>query len=216
MRLRIVALWIRGSVLWAAAVMLMLASVGCAGSASRGPGLNRADLEGKPSPDFSLVDQSGRTVGLKDLQGRAVALTFLYSSCPDVCPIVTHTFGEAFDKLGEDRKKALFVIVSVDPERDSVAQVRQFLEAQGLRDKMLFLTGDRPTLESVWAAYHLAVIKQPPPTTTTGGQGFYYVDHHNRVYLIDPAGRQRVLLKDFNFTAEQLIEEMKPLIREAK
>jgi protein SCO1/2 len=188
----------------------------CSNSFARGLGVNKADLQGKPSPDFSLMDQEGKQVRLSDLRGRVVALTFLYTNCPDVCPIAAQLFGQAHDRLGEDRRKVVFAAVSVDPERDTVEQLRTYLRAQGLDGKMLFLTGDRQALEAVWAAYHIGVIKQPPATTSTGASGFYYVSHHNRVYLIDADGRQRWLLNDFDFTPAQLVKELEPLINGVK
>jgi protein SCO1/2 len=179
-------------------------------------GLARIDMQRKVAPDFSLVDQRGHEVKLGDLRGKVVALTFLYTSCPDVCPVVTGLFGEAFDKLGDARRKAAFVAVSVDPERDTPERVGQYLEAQRLQDKVLFLTGSRAELEAVWAAYLVSVIKEKPQPGPDGNEGFYYVTHNNLVHLIDAEGRQRSLIKNFNFTAAQLTNEMKPLLNEAK
>lgn len=179
-------------------------------------GLARTDMQKKVAPEFSLVDQRGNAVTLGDLRGKAVALTFLYTSCPDVCPVVTGIFGEAYDKLGEARRKAAFVAVSVDPERDTPERVRQYLEAQRLQDKLLFLTGSRGDLEKVWVSYFVGVIKENSQPGPGGKEGFYYVTHNNLVHLIDGEGRQRSLIRNFDFTAAQLLEEMKPLLNEVK
>lgn len=197
---------------WILVVFLVVAVAGCS-SAGPGSGIPRTDLGKKPSPPFTLTNQDGKAVSLGDLRGRAVALTFLYTSCPDVCPIVTTVFGSAFDRLGPSARKAAFVAVSVDPERDTPARITEFLGAQGLRDKMLFLTGSRPELEPIWAAYYVGVAKGNPQG---GANGFYYVTHSNLLYLIDVEGRQRYLLKSLDFTVDQLLTEMQPLLAEAR
>ncbi len=202
----------------ALAVALLLLLSACSGGplAPRGPGLSKTDMKGMESPDFSLVDHNGRTLSLKDLRGKAVALTFLYSSCPDVCPVVTTTFGQAWDRLGDDRRKVALAVISVDPERDTVSQLRQYLEAMGLQEKMVFLTGERSALEEVWKGYFVGVTKGPVEPGPAGAGGFYYVSHNTPVYLIDPAGRQRVMIRNTDFTTDQLIAELRPLIREAR
>ncbi|MGE5620419.1 MAG: SCO family protein [Sphingomonadaceae bacterium] len=205
-------------VLIALAVALLLLLPGCAAppSVARGPGLSKTDMKGRESPDFSLVDHDGRPLGLMDLRGKAVALTFLYSSCPDVCPVVTTTFGQAWDRLGDDRRKVALVAISVDPERDTVSRLRQYLETMHLQGKMVFLTGERAALEAVWKDYYVGVSKGPVEAGPAGAGGFYYVSHSTPTYLIDPGGRQRVMIRDTDFTAEQLVAELRPLMREAR
>ena len=193
---------------------LLLALVfltGCSGL-RQGSGLNTVDLGGKQAPDFALVNQLGEPVRLSDLRGRVVAITFLYTSCPDVCPIITTRFGEVYDKLGDARAKVALVVVTVDPERDTPERLRQYLEAQGLQDKLLFLTGSRAEMEPVWLAYFVGVIKAKPQVGADGREGFYYVTHSNLVHLIDADGRQRVLIKNDKFTAEQLLSEVRRLL----
>lgn len=189
------------------ALALAVLISGC--RASTGPALQKNDLGEKPAPEFTLTDQNGETVRMSGLSGRAVALTFLYTSCPDVCPVITSTFAQTHDQLGDAQEKARFMVVTVDPERDTVERVRQYLEAQGYQGKMLFLTGDRATLERVWLDYHVGVIKGP------AGEGeFYTVAHQNVVYLIDDRGRQRTLIRGWDFTPEQLLRELRPLLNE--
>jgi protein SCO1 len=157
-------------------------------TAGRGSRLVGTDLGAEPAPDFTLLDQQGRELALSDLRGKAVALTFLYSSCPDVCPVITNKFGTVHDELGEQAQAVAFVAVTVDPERDTATRLRQYLEAQGLAGKMLFLTGDRAKLEAAWSAYHILVSRSSPEQAT------YTVTHSDVVYILDKAGRMRVLL----------------------
>jgi protein SCO1 len=198
-------------------VLLLFATLagGCAVPLGGSGGPDSIDMQKRQSPDFALLDRTGATVTLGDFRGKVLALTFIYTSCPDVCPIVTSTFGQAYDKLGDSRQKAAFAAISVDPERDTVERIGHYLDAQGLQGKMVLLTGDRPNLEKVWTDYYVAVARGTPETGPDGAGGFYDIVHSNLVYLIDAQGRQRSLIKSFTFTADQLVTEMRPIISES-
>lgn len=118
--------------------------------------------EPMPARDFTLVDQYGREVSLSDLWDRLVVLTFTYTWCPDVCPLVHVVLNKTLSRpdvaeLYADGKLVV-VDVSVDPERDTVERVRRYAEANGYR--WMFLTGDRKSLEGVWAAYDVVVNRE--------------------------------------------------------
>lgn len=72
------------------------------------------DLDGTPAPDFHLVDQTGQPVALSDLRGRVVVLTFLYTRCPDTCPLIVSKLGQVHDQLGEQAQGVAFVAVTVE------------------------------------------------------------------------------------------------------
>jgi protein SCO1/2 len=152
------------------------------------------DLGGAPAPNFRLTDQSGTPVALADLRGKVVVLTFLYTTCPDICPVIAWKMGQVHDGLGARADDVAFVAVTVDPERDSPPRLQQYLAAQRLQDKLTFLTSDRPTLERVWAAYYVGVTQGK---TVAGGDGTiagYEVLHSDSLFLIDRQGRERRLL----------------------
>ncbi len=193
--------------------LLSILLAACAAPSLQGGGtLNTLNLQEKPAPDFTLKDQDDGTVRLSEFRGKVVALTFLYTSCTDVCPIIANTFGQAYDKLGSANQKAAFVAVTVDPERDTVQRIDQYLDGRGLRGKLIFLTGDRETLEKVWADYAIGVARTAPTPGTNGGDNSYDVTHTTAVYLIDAQGRERTLIPGYQFTADQLINEMRPLM----
>ena len=172
------------------------------------------DLGVDPAPDFALKDQTGRTIALGDLRGKVVVLTFLYTSCPDTCPVIASRLGVVHDRLGSRARDVAFAAVAVDPERDTVERGRRFLEAQGVGDKLLFLTADRPILEPVWASYYIGVTRIP----SSGPAGernpaAYSVAHNDVLYVIDKQGRKRRLLRE-DFDIGQMTALVRSLVDE--
>ena len=171
---------------------LIIAMAACAPSAVR---LSGTELPAKDAPDFTLADGlTGETVTLSSLRGNVVAIAFLYTHCPDACPLTAAQFRAAQVALGADASRARFVAVSVDPEGDTPAAIRDFSATHELRDNWRYLTGPRATLEAVWASYGVGSFADPTPP---------FVDHNDAIFVIDPRGRERELvhsdlvLKDF-------------------
>jgi protein SCO1/2 len=142
------------------------------------------DLGATDAPDFTLTDGvSGRAVTLSAQRGQVVALTFLYTNCPDVCPLTATRFRAAQTELQGDATRVTFIAVSVDPDRDTPQAVQAFSAAHGLASNWFYLVGGRAQLSPVWAAYGIGV-----------QAGSAAVTHNDAVYLIDARGRERVLL----------------------
>lgn len=210
---RHVALFPPGAVHWTflcvVACLLLLALAGCSRSeAFQGTVFTTP----RPAAIFQLQDQFGRPFSLSDHRGRVVLLTFLYTSCPDVCPIVTSQLREVHQMLGQDAGRVSFVAVSVDPERDTVEAARAYSEKWDMLDKWTYAVGSREELSPVWAAYYVDPTvdegqeqtpekeASPTPTRQTGVAGLredvlkeYQVAHSTPVYLIDQQGQTRVL-----------------------
>ena len=172
------------------------------------------DLGVDPAPHFALKDQAGRTVSLRDLRGKVVVLTFLYTSCPDTCPVIASRLGVVHDELGSRARDVAFVAIAVDPERDTVERGWQFLQAQGVGDKLLFLTADRPTLEQVWASYYIGVTRVPASgPAAERNPAAYSVAHNDVLYVIDKQGRKRRLLRE-DFDIDQMTALVRHLVGE--
>ena len=163
---------------------------------------------GDVAPNFALTDQSGRSVSLDSLKGNVVVLTFLYTNCPDVCPIVTARLREVEELLRSEGRTARFLAVSVDPDRDTIDSASDYLEKWTLSDDWQFLVGDESVLEEVWRDYYVdpAVSSHDPlesgPTPEPRGaietlgaeiEKRYLVVHSTPVFLIDREGRRRVV-----------------------
>ena len=173
------------------ALALSLLTVAGCGSGSSGEAKNASAavrpshfrgsaLPGKRlrAPDFALRDQDGRLVRLSKLRGRYVVVSFLYTHCPDVCPLIADNLNRALAHSG-----GLTVLaVSVDPKGDTPASVRRFVRAHRLGPRFRYLTGTRAQLQPIWNAYHLAVMP-----------GGATVAHSAFEVLVDRRGDERLL-----------------------
>ncbi len=136
-----------------------------------------------PSPDFSLQDHSGNRVGLSELRGKVVVLTFFDSKCVDVCPMVSLYLREVDRTLGRDAEQVVFMAVNVNAKATTVGDVAEATERWLLGDltNWHFLTGTPEELEPVWADYYIFADASP------GRQ----LVHTDGLFLIDREGRQR-------------------------
>jgi protein SCO1/2 len=187
--------WMRCVVryVWLAALVL----AACAPAPLAGTELGATD-----APDFTLTDGvSGRPVTLSAQRGQVVALTFLYTTCPDVCPLTATRFRASQTELKGDASRVTFIAVSVDPDRDTPQAVQDFSSAHGLATNWYYLIGGRAQLATVWAAYGIGV--QAGSSTVT---------HNDAVYLIDARGRERVLLHSEDL-ARDLTNDLRALVK---
>lgn len=166
------------------------------------------DLGKRPAPGFTLTDHRGRTVSLTDFRGKAAALTFIFTNCTDVCPVIARTFQTAYDGLPKDAQDDIVLLaVTIDPERDTEEALQAFSAKHNLASNpnWFALRADRATLEPIWASYGI----HPGPDWSTpeaGGPG-----HTDAIYLIDPEGRQRVLLRA-GITPQVLADNLNALV----
>jgi protein SCO1 len=135
------------------------------------------------TPDFALRDQHGRLIRLSAQRGKVVVLTFLYTHCPDLCPLTAMHVEAALGRLGARRTGVSVLAVSVDPEGDTPASVRRFVRTHRLGPQFHYLTAARKTLTPIWRAYNVTSVK-------VGGAD---PDHTLYVLLLDRSGKSRVL-----------------------
>jgi protein SCO1/2 len=131
---------------------------------------------GVRAPDFQLRDQDGKTIRMRDLRGKPVVVTFLYSTCRDTCPATAQQIRGALDDLGHDVPA---IAISVDPGSDTEQTARRFLAEQNMTGRMTFALGQRNQLAPLWRAY---------ATTPQDVQQ----EHMARAVLVDANGFQRV------------------------
>lgn len=162
---------------------------------------------------FQLPDQDGHVVSLGDLRGKVVVLTFLYTHCPDVCPLVADALHAVRGRLGSAASGAAFVAVSVDPAGDSRESVRRFLAVHRVQGELRYLGGTFAQLRPVWAHYYVGSDAKAvnPAAAAAATRTSSEVDHTAIVYLIDKAGKL-VLFLPGNFDPNDLAVDIHALM----
>ena len=160
-----------------------------------------------PAPDFALTSQAGAPVTLRDLRGRVVAVAFIYTSCPDVCPLLTAKMARVQDELGADfGPKVAFVSITVDPENDTPETLRAYAEAHGADlAGWSFLTGTPAIVREVAHRYGVAV---------AGAADGQQVDHTRLTTLVDRRGAMRVQYLGYRFDSEEFRRDLLSLADE--
>jgi protein SCO1 len=158
---------------------------------------------GPRPPAVTLSDQAGRRVSLSALHGRVSILAFLYTRCGAACTVIAQQIRGALDDLGG---AVPVLIVSADPAADTPASVRAFLSRVGLSARVRYLTGSRAQLAAAWGAFHVV-----PPSA--GRAAFA---RSAPVYVLDRAGRPRVIFQLEQLTPEGLAHDVRAAQREGR
>ena len=130
---------------------------------------------------FQLVDQNARTITDQDLKGRPFLVFFGFTHCPDICPTSLFEISEVLRAMGPDATKVNAYFVSVDPERDTPAVMKDYL--QSFDPNLKGLTGSPEAVAKMLSAYRVYAKKVPLK------DGSYTMDHTAAVYLLDRDGR---------------------------
>jgi protein SCO1/2 len=130
---------------------------------------------------FNLVDQNDKQVTDADLKGKPTLVFFGYTHCPDVCPATLFDVSEVLRALGKDGDRAGALFVTVDPERDTVPVLKDYLSS--FDPRLRAATGDQQSIDAVEKAYRVYAKKVPTDKAE------YTMDHTALVYLMDKQGR---------------------------
>jgi protein SCO1/2 len=130
---------------------------------------------------FHLTDQSGQPVSELNLQGRPTLLFFGYTHCPDVCPTSLFEISEVLRAMGPDADRINAYFISVDPERDTTAVLKDYLTS--FDPHLKGLTGDAGAVAQVTTEFRVYAKKVPLK------DGDYAMDHIALVYLMDRSGK---------------------------
>jgi protein SCO1 len=130
---------------------------------------------------FQLTDQAGQSVTDQNLKGRPTLIFFGFTHCPDVCPTSLFEISEVLRAMGKDADRVNAYFVSVDPERDTAAAIKDYLSS--FDPHLKGLTGDPQAVAKVLSAYRVYAKKVPLK------DGDYTMDHTALIYLMDREGR---------------------------
>jgi protein SCO1/2 len=161
----------------------------------------------KPAPPLKLRDALGREVNLDQYRGKAVLVTFVYTHCPDVCPLIVGNLRTAQNELGRRARGLQIIAVSVDPAGDTPGAVARFLNARLMTDRMEYLIGSRSELEKVWRDW--GVVSRASPRKNDPD----FVEHSALIYGISAGGRIRTLYPA-QFEPAQIVHDVPILAAE--
>jgi protein SCO1 len=157
-----------------------------------------------PAPSFTLTSQDGKPVALADLRGKVVAVTFIYTECPDICPMLTQKMVQVQDELGADfGKKIAFVSISLDPGHDTPAVLKDYAQFWGAKpDGWSFLTGSLDAVRDVTRRYGVFFSKKEDGS----------VEHSQLTTLVDANGQMRVQYLGARFDPEEFRRDLMSLV----
>lgn len=143
---------------------------------------------------FALVDAQGRAVTDADFRGRLMLVFFGFTYCPDVCPTALTSIAQALDRLGPDADKVVPVFITVDPERDTPEQLKEYV--RHFHPRLIGLTGTPGQIAAAAKAYRVYYAKARPQGMPPDD---YTMDHTSITYLM---GRDGKFLAHFSHGAE--------------
>jgi protein SCO1/2 len=154
------------------------------------------------APELSLRGDDGSEVMLARYRGKVVLLTFGYTNCAAVCPTTLATLAQARRALGKAGSSVQVIYVTVDPERDTAARMREFLAA--FDPSFVGATGAPAALAAVRRKYGVTAVKQ-------GTGRDYAMAHTSSIFLVDRAGKLRALMP-FGHDAGDFVHDIKLLL----
>ena len=187
-----------------------LAAAGLA-ACDRGPGgaasFKAVDITGAEyGRDFELSDADGKLRRLADFKGQVVVLFFGFTQCPDVCPTTMLELASVKKALGADGARVQGIFVTIDPERDTAALLKAYVENFG--PGLLGLRGSADETKAAAKEFKVFYAKVPGKTETS-----YTVDHTAGSYVFDTQGRVRLFTRHGS-GAQALADDLKRLLAE--
>ena len=170
--------------------------------------------------EFGLTKPDGNQTNLSDYEGQVLVVSFIYSRCPDVCPIVSSNLRWVSQQLAEDYGTNFSIIsITVDPWWDTQQILGQYVEDRNLT--WPHLTGDVVVLEPIWESFHVGLQTYSNETyendsNNTSGRHHpdYLVDHSTATIILDKDHQQRVRWNDSDWEPTLFVEDVQQLIDE--
>jgi protein SCO1/2 len=157
-------------------------------------------------PVGNLRNYLGERVDLSDYRGKAVFVTFLYTHCPNICPLETAELHNTLERLGPARSKRMQIVaISVDPHGDTRQTVAHFLKAHEMTGRMKYLIGDAKQLGPVWEAWKVG--SEPDSVNPE------FVAHSALIYGIGASGKMITIYPE-NFNPQQIVHDLPKLLRD--
>ncbi|MBI5165111.1 MAG: SCO family protein [Magnetospirillum sp.] len=156
---------------------------------------------------FRLDDHDGHRVTQDSYAGKLRLMTFGYTYCPDICPTSLGTMAGALTLLGDAAAQVVPIFVTVDPQRDTAAHLKDYLDAFGPR--FVGLTGTARMVDDAAKAFRVRYVIHPP---AAGEPDSYVVDHSAGIYIMDRDGAFLAKLPHL-MGADEVAERLRPLLK---
>ena len=165
----------------------------------------------QPAAEIVGTNYDGSTFRLSDQRGKIVLIFFGYTFCPDVCPLTLAEMKSVYQNLrGGEAEKLEFVFVSVDPERDTLERLSQYIPS--FHSDFYGVRVEEDALEALKKEYWLSAERSEQGT---GDHSKHYtIMHNSSIYVIDRKGNLRGLLDDYLVGAEKLLSDIRYLLQE--
>lgn len=194
------------------AFILLLAVFGYRGWQTYGPSLLNAtpQVQSQATPaivsKFSLTDHRGKPVTEKTYAGRYSLVFFGYTYCPDVCPTILQDMTTTLELLGDDAKRIAPLFISVDPERDTVELLKEYMS--NFHPSIVGLTGTSAAITAVGQSFKVYFAKEVPEGAAANE---YLYSHSARIYMMGPAG-EYVTSFQFGTAPEEIARKIQDFI----
>jgi protein SCO1 len=161
-----------------------------------------------PAPEFKLTNQDGKRLALKELRGKVLAITFIYASCTDTCPLLTAKMAGLQSRLGPAfGPKVFFVSITLDAERDTPEALKGYAAAHRANTAgWAFLTGTTAEIRDIAKRYGIYYKKMPRGD----------IDHTFLTSLVDQSGILRVQYMGVRFDPDEMLRDLQSLLQEGK
>jgi protein SCO1/2 len=161
-----------------------------------------------PIDDFTLVDQEARPFYFKSLRGKVVLVAFAYTTCPDVCPLITAAMRQVQDALTpEERESAYLLTITTDPEVDTPQVMASYAKRYQVElSTWAFLGGEEAALKNVWKNFGVGVKRK--------ARGL--IDHTTLTAMVDRGGTMRIVYLGTAPDPKAILKDARRLLRESR
>lgn len=174
---------------------------------------NSDTIDTQLTDSYSLLDSDSTSVDFPDdYQGQISVITFIFTNCPDVCPVITANMTNIQKEL-QDTSRINFVEISFDPERDKPSVLKDYKDLYQLNEQFTLLTGDTATINSLLD--DLEIVAEKTIVDSLGHDSSNYaMRHSNTIYLMDKNGELRTEYPAHRIPAEYVTEDIQTLRKE--
>jgi protein SCO1/2 len=182
----------------------LLLGIGAAFADAPAPALKAGMLTPvMPAPSLELSGSDGKPLALGNFRGKVVLVAFGFSNCGEVCPITLATLAGARRKLGASAADVQVVYVTVDPERDTAAQMKKFLG--NFDSTFIGGVGTRAQIDAAQKSWGISAVRN------LNADGSYTIGHSSSIYLVDRAGGLRGVMP-YGHPADDFVHDLRMLL----